>query len=61
MACQRSMTHSEEERKNGVPKKHDPKKERKDGVPKKYDQKNGERISQEEELSSTLCTGLISK
>jgi len=47
MACQKSMTHSEEERK--------------DGVPKKYDPKNGERISQEEELSSTLCTGLISK
>ena len=39
MTCQRSLTHSEEERKDGVPKKYDPKKERKDG--------NGERISQE--------------
>jgi hypothetical protein len=28
MACQRSMTHSERERKDGVPKKHDPKRER---------------------------------
>jgi len=26
MACQRSMTHIEVERKDGVPKKHDPKK-----------------------------------
>ena len=26
MACQRSMTHNEVERKGGVPKKHDPKK-----------------------------------
>ena len=60
MACQRSMTHSEEKKKDGVPKKYDTKK-RKDGVPKKYVQKNGERISREEELSSTLCTDLISK
>ena len=28
MACQRSMTHSEEERKDGVPKKYGQKKER---------------------------------
>jgi len=27
MACQRSVTHSEEERKDGVPKKYNPKKE----------------------------------
>jgi len=24
MACQRSMTHNEKERKDGMPKKHDP-------------------------------------
>ena len=30
------MIHSEQKRKNGVPKKHDQKKERKDGVPKKH-------------------------
>jgi len=28
MACQRSITHSEGERKDGVPKKHNPKKNR---------------------------------
>ena len=40
MACQRSMTHNEEERKYGVPKKYDKKKmSEKDGVPKKYDPK----------------------
>ena len=38
MACQRSMTHSEEETKDGIPKKYDQKK-RKDGVPMKYDPK----------------------
>ena len=30
MACQRSMTHSERERKDGVPKKHDPRKKEKE-------------------------------
>ena len=49
MACQRRMIHSEQKRKNGVPKKHDQKKERKDGVPKKHDpekkKKNGENQS----------------
>ena len=62
-ACQRSMTHNEEERKYGVPKKYDPKKmSEKDGVPKKYDpKKDGENQSRKKGLSSTLCTGLISK
>ena len=44
MACQRSMTHSEEKKKDGVPKKYDTKK-RKDGVPKKYGPKKMERES----------------
>ena len=53
MTCQRSMTHSGEERKDGVPKKYDPKKER--------EKMEMERESvKKEELSFTLCTGLIS-
>ena len=53
MACQRGMTHSEEERKDGVPKKYDPKKER--------EKMEMERESvKKKELSFTLCTGLIS-
>jgi len=39
MACQRSMTHSKEERKYGVPKKYDKKMSEKDGILKKYDPK----------------------
>ena len=63
MACQRSMTHNEEERKYGVPKKYDKKKmSEKDGVPKKYDPKKWrENQSRKKGLSSTLCTGLINK
>ena len=47
MVCQRSTT-KKKERKDGVPKKHDPEKKK----------KNGERISQEKESSSTLWTCL---
>ena len=64
MACQRSMTHSKEERKYGVPKKYDKKMSEKDGILKKYGKKNdddGERISDEKGLLSTLGTGVISK
>ena len=54
MACQRSMTHSEEERKDGIPKKYDQKK-RKDGVPMKYDPKKMERESVKQKSCPPSC------
>jgi hypothetical protein len=47
MVCQRSMTNSEEERKDGVPKKYDPKKRvKKMAYQRSTTQKNGWRDNQ---------------